>query len=223
MSKKYINESQLKSIIYNQVRKYLTENLYLESDKENDRLSDMETETKKEQELRNSVEDYFKKPEVNNAPYAYKLDNVSPQKGKDTNAMKDARHDFAAKLNHTKNEAGYPYSFTSSEVTHLANMISNSSLNEAISRAVNESFKRLNEGQYDESPITKWVYWCFNFPFPQEWIPQIEWNGAGADHFMNKFKEIYQSVGSKGVMNRFFVELDRSNQQKLIEYVMNNY
>ena len=40
---------------------------------------------------------------------------------------------------------------------------------------------------------------------------------------MNKFKEGYQTAGSKGVMNRFFVELDKVNQQKLIDYVMNNY
>lgn len=238
MAKQYINESQLRNIIAKQVKAYLTEgifgndNLNFEAKKEerkkqnkiDGRLSDINNETKKQQEKRDSVEKFFDNPSVNDAAYAYKLDGITPQKGEDTNAMKDARSNFEKCLHHKKNNAGYPYSFTSDEITHLANLISNSTnLHERINKAVNESVKKLNEGQYDESPITKWVYWCFNFPFPQEWIPQIEWNGAGADHFMNKFKEAYQSAGSKGVMNRFFVELDKVNQQKLIDYVMNNY
>ena len=228
MAKKIINESQLKQIILNEVKKRLFENYFgnegfnYESSEDN-RLSDMNTENKEDEEARDSIESFFKQPGVNCAAYAYKLYSVKPSEGEDTDEMKNARSKFAKCLNHEKNEAGYPYSFTSAELNTLKGMISSNQLNERINRAVNKTFKRLNEGQYDESPITKWVYWCFNFPFPQEWIPQIEWNGAGADHFMNKFKEAYQSAGSKGVMNRFFVELDKTNQQKLIDYVMNNY
>lgn len=89
---------------------------------------------------------------------------------------------------------------------------------------INESINNvLNEGQYDNSPITKWVYWCFNFHNPKSWIGEIKWNGADVNHFMNKFSEAYKVAGSQGAMNRFFVELDRGNQQKLIDYVMNNY
>lgn len=228
MTKKYINESQLKNIISEHVKRYLKEeffgndNFYSESE-EDGRLSDMQSESDEEKETRDSIEAFFKQDGVNTAAYAYNLYNVKAVEGEDTDEMKNARSKFAKCLNHEKNEAGYPYSFTSAELNTLKGMISSNQLNERINRAVNKTFKRLNEGQYDESPITKWVYWCFNFPFPQEWIPQIEWNGAGADHFMNKFKEAYQSAGSKGVMNRFFVELDKVNQQKLIDYVMNNY
>lgn len=228
MIKKYINESQLKNIISEHVKRYLKEeffgndNFYSESE-EDGRLSDMQSESDEEKETRDSIEAFFKQDGVNTAAYAYNLYNVKAVEGEDTDEMKNARSKFAKCLNHEKNEAGYPYSFTSAELNTLKGMISSNQLNERINRAVNKTFKRLNEGQYDESPITKWVYWCFNFPFPQEWIPQIEWNGAGADHFMNKFKEAYQSAGSKGVMNRFFVELDKVNQQKLIDYVMNNY
>ena len=228
MAKQYINESQLKNIIAKQVKTYLAEeffgneNFYSEAE-DDERLSDMNNESEEESELRDSIESFFKQPGVNCAAYAYKLYGVKAAEGEDTDEMKNARSKFMKCLNHEKNEAGYPYSFTSAELNTLKGMISSNQLNERINRAVNKTFKRLNEGQYDESPITKWVYWCFNFPFPQEWIPQIEWNGAGADHFMNKFKEAYQSAGSKGVMNRFFVELDKVNQQKLIEYVMNNY
>ena len=228
MVRKYINENQLRNIIAKQVKKCLYEsfygndNFYSESN-EDGRLSDMESESEEEQETRDSIEAFFKQDGVNSAAYAYSLYNVKAVEGEDTDEMKNARSKFAKCLNHEKNEAGYPYSFTSAELNTLKGMISSNQLNESINHAVNKTFKRLNEGQYDESPITKWVYWCFNFPFPQEWIPQIEWNGAGADHFMNKFKEAYQSAGSKGVMNRFFVELDKVNQQKLIDYVMNNY
>ena len=40
---------------------------------------------------------------------------------------------------------------------------------------------------------------------------------------MKKFSFLYEKYGSNAVMNRFFVELDQENQQKLIDYVMNNY
>ena len=247
MAKQYINENQLKNIIAEQVKGYLAEEFfgndsfefeakkakkekYGKNDdvyKRDERLSDMSNENDEDSELRDSIESFFKQPGVNCAAYAYKLYGVKASEGEDTDEMKNARSKFAKCLNHEKNEAGYPYSFTSAELNTLKGMISSNQLNERINKAINESFKKMkhsiNEGQYDNSPITKWVYWCFNFPFPQEWIPQIEWNGAGADHFMNKFKEAYQSAGSKGVMNRFFVELDKVNQQKLIDYVMNNY
>lgn len=221
-----ITESDLRNIIKKQLMEslYGNETTFQEEKGDNDgRLSDMNVEDDDEQETRDSIETFFKQDGVNTAAYAYQLYHVKAVEGEDTDEMKNARSKFAKCLNHEKNEAGYPYSFTSAELNTLKGMISSNQLNERINRAVNKTFKRLNEGQYDESPITKWVYWCFNFPFPQEWIPQIEWNGAGADHFMNKFKEAYQSAGSKGVMNRFFVELDKVNQQKLIDYVMNNY
>ena len=73
----------------------------------------------------------------------------------------------------------------------------------------------INEGMADDSPITKWVYWCFNFHNPEEWMDIFE--GANPEYFMDKFR------ACKGDMNRFFVELDSTNQQKLIDYVMNNY
>ena len=182
MVRKYINENQLRNIIAKQVKKCLYEsfygndNFYSESN-EDGRLSDMESESEEEQETRDSIEAFFKQDGVNSAAYAYSLYNVKAVEGEDTDEMKNARSKFAKCLNHEKNEAGYPYSFTSAELNTLKGMISSNQLNERINKAVNESFKRLNEGQYDESPITKWVYWCFNFPFPQEWImKRLVWN-----------------------------------------------
>jgi hypothetical protein len=77
---------------------------------------------------------------VNNAPYAYSLYNVKPEKGRDTNDMKNARKKFADNLNHETNENGYPYSFDSNELNKLKNMISGNQLSEAI----NKAFKKVN-------------------------------------------------------------------------------
>lgn len=247
MAKQYINENQLKNIIAEHVKGYLAEEFfgndsfefeakkakrkkYGKNDdvyKRDGRLSDMSNENDEDSELRDSIESFFKQPGVNCAAYAYKLYGVKASEGEDTDEMKNARSKFAKCLNHEKNEAGYPYSFTSAELNTLKGMISSNQLNERINKAINESFKnmrnKLNEGRYDESPITKWVYWCFNYHYPQEWVPQLWGTGAMGDHMMKKFSFLYEKYGSNAVMNRFFVELDQENQQKLIDYVMNNY
>ena len=99
------------------------------------RLSDMNTETDNEAETRDSIENFFKQPGVNNAPYAYELYGVEAKEGQDTNDMKNARKKFADCVNHEKNENGYPYSFSSNELNTLKGMISGNQLNEAINRA----------------------------------------------------------------------------------------
>lgn len=95
---------------------------------EDERLSDMNTETEDEKETRDSIEAFFKQPGVNNAPYAYSLYGVDAKKGQDTNDMKNARHMFADCLNHEKNENGYPYSFSSDQLNHLKGLISGNQL-----------------------------------------------------------------------------------------------
>jgi hypothetical protein len=110
-------------------------------DDEDARLSDMNTETGKESETRSSIESYFKLPGVNNAPYAYKLYGVTPEKGKDTNKMKNARKKFSDNLRHIKNDNGYDYAFSSDELNKLKNMISNTQLSEAIDKAFKKIIK----------------------------------------------------------------------------------
>ena len=105
-----------------------TEEEYDVDNKEDERLSDMNTETDKESETRDSIESFFKQPGVNNAPYAYALYNVDAKEGQDTNDMKNARKKFSDCVNHEKNENGYPYSFSSDELTRLKNMISGNNL-----------------------------------------------------------------------------------------------
>lgn len=82
-------------------------------------------------------------------------------------------------------------------------------------RIIMETVKRtLNESRSNH-PITKWVYWTFNYHNPEEWMDIFV--GAPTEHFIEKWNHC------KGDMNRFFVELDGDNQNRLIEYVINNY
>lgn len=97
-------------------------------DTDDERLSDMNTETSDEKETRDSIEAFFKQPGVNNAPYAYSLYGVDAKDGQDTNEMKNARKKFADCLNHEKNENGYPYSFSSDQLNTLKGMISGNQL-----------------------------------------------------------------------------------------------
>lgn len=139
--KNYLLEQVLKTEIKKMVRESLenfgalsqfeAENNSDRVDKSDDdeRLSDMNTESDEERETRDSIEAFFKQPGVNNAPYAYSLYGVDAKEGQDTNEMKNARKKFADCLNHEKNENGYPYSFDSNELNTLKGMISGNQLN----------------------------------------------------------------------------------------------
>lgn len=135
----YLFEEQLKIEIKKMVRESLEnfdamsqyeseDSEYSEPNEDDERLSDMNTETEDEKETRDSIEAFFKQPGVNNAPYAYELYGVDAKEGQDTNDMKNARKKFADCLNHEKNENGYPYSFSSDQLNHLKGMISSNDL-----------------------------------------------------------------------------------------------
>ena len=137
-------EKQLKAAIKQIVRESLENygafNTYEEDNKEDDgkdgRRADMNSENEKEEKLRSEVESYFKQPGVDCAYYAYRLANVDPKEGSDTNEMKNARSLFMKKLNHEDNESGYPYSFDSSEVNRLHSLISSDQISEAVNKAM---------------------------------------------------------------------------------------
>lgn len=93
-------------------------------------------------------------------------------------------------------------------------------LKQMIAESVNNI---LNESSYNDSPILKWVYWCYNYTFPQYWIPEIWGDGVDGKHLMKKFHAIYERNNGCHAMEDFMIELDSSNQQKLIDYVMNNF
>lgn len=141
--KKNINETIIKKMVAKTLKEYLNESIFgdeyytfEDSDTEDGRLSDMNSETKEDSETRDSIESFFKQDGVDCADYAYKLYNVKSVVGKDTNDMKNARSKFSKRLNHRKNSEGYPYSFTSSELNRLKGMISANQLNEAINKAL---------------------------------------------------------------------------------------
>lgn len=93
--------------------------------------ADFNNETENEEERRAQVEKFFGQDGVDIAPYAYKLYSVEKREGEDSNDMKNARSKFMKCLNHEPNEAGYPYSFDSSEINSLQSMISSNQLNES--------------------------------------------------------------------------------------------
>jgi hypothetical protein len=146
---KALNEAMLKSYIKKLVKESVEtmgdfSQYEAKGDKEDGRLSDMNTETNAESETRDSIENFFKQPGVNNAPYAYELYGVEAKEGQDTNDMKNARKKFADCVNHEKNQNGYPYSFNSSELNRLKGMISGNELSEAVNNAIKKVLSENN-------------------------------------------------------------------------------
>ena len=153
-----VRTSIQEAIIKEQIKQFVRESLenlggysqYESSDEEDGRLSDMNTETDNEAETRDSIENFFKQPGVNNAPYAYKLYGVEAKEGQDTNDMKNARKKFADCVNHEKNENGYPYSFDSDELNTLKGMISGNQLDEAINKAFKDVLNEWHDPYFEE-------------------------------------------------------------------------
>lgn len=70
--------------------------------------------------------------------------------------------------------------------------------------------------------INKWVFFCMNYPY--NFIEEV-WKGEQwlVNHLKAKFNAIYEDYGSRAVMNTFYCELDGSNKQKLMAWVMDNF
>lgn len=71
-----------------------------------------------------------------------------------------------------------------------------------------------------------WVYFGYNYPAPYEFIHYIVDHTDGYydyQHLINKFDDLYDLYGSDAVMNRFFVEISKSLQEKLVEYAIRVY
>ncbi len=65
--------------------------------------------------------------------------------------------------------------------------------------------------------VRKWVYWCYNYEEPAKFVKAIWGDSHLADHILEKF------YSYKNDMNRLYVELDRENRTKLVDYVLKNY
>lgn len=154
---KVLEEKMLKNKIKQIVRESLESmgkfNAFEDKDDNIDgREADINNESPSEKRRRSEVENFFKKKGqsksksgINNAYFAYKLSGVEPKKGKDTNAMKNARSQFEKKLNHEKNDAGYEASFSSEEINNLQSYISSTKLSEAVSNAIKKVLRDVNQ------------------------------------------------------------------------------
>lgn len=84
-------------------------------------------------------------------------------------------------------------------------------------------------GDYDEPSrpsggdiIEKWNYWCANYHYDfieRAWAHDKHM----AKHLRNKFDDYYDTVGSYGVMLKFYLNLDSRNRAILEDYVINNF
>lgn len=78
--------------------------------------------------------------------------------------------------------------------------------------------KLLNIGSDDYNDIiTHWNMFCLNYP--HNFVKEV----FNTEHFAQKFDMAYQKAGSTGAVNRFFVELSEDNQEKLANWVYENY
>jgi len=80
----------------------------------------------------------------------------------------------------------------------------------------------INEGSSLGTPINKYVYFAYNYPsdfIEQAWAD----NPNLMEHIKSKFRGYYDKYGAEGVMNRFYVELDDSNQRILEDWILANY
>lgn len=106
------------------------------------------------------------------------------------------------------------------------NDIDGMKINESkLRKIINESIQQvLKETKYS-NPVTKWIYWCFNYHRPEEFIEAMVGSKDNHlyQHFLNKFNHLCKIYGSDAAMNRFFVELDEEWRQKLLEYVEKSY
>lgn len=71
--------------------------------------------------------------------------------------------------------------------------------------------------------INQWVMFSFNYPHSSELDFMDAWSGSMKEHLGEKFSWYYDMVGSTGVMNYFYVNLDGGNQRLLSEWVLKNY
>ena len=91
-----------------------------------------------------------------------------------------------------------------------------------LNNIVHKSVKKVLKESQSGSPIKVWNYFSANYPYnfiEEAWAD----NPSMAQHLKGKFMAYYDAVGTYGVMNKFYLNLDGNNQQILEDYVMNVY
>ena len=62
----------------------------------------------------------------------------------------------------------------------------------------------------------------FGFNYPSGFIAEI-WEGSMANHMQAKFSAIYHKHGSNAVMFVLYTELSQDHQNRLVQYIIDNY
>ena len=73
--------------------------------------------------------------------------------------------------------------------------------------------------------LRKAIYWCFNFHTPTTWIAYISGGDDKVmyDHFIQKWLKLCMTYSAAEAFLRFYTELSKDYQDKLEEYIENNY
>lgn len=69
--------------------------------------------------------------------------------------------------------------------------------------------------------ITHFVYFCMNYP--QKFFEAWNNDQHTKNHLIEKFTNLYDKYGSSAVMIRFFLELDKENQETLMYWIKEHY
>ena len=84
--------------------------------------------------------------------------------------------------------------------------------------------------------INKWIYYCLNYNVVA--VEVADYAGERTEylpdcfnafpkylrgHLAGKWNAYYEDYGSYAVMTKFYAELDGTNRQLLMEWVLNNY
>ena len=63
----------------------------------------------------------------------------------------------------------------------------------------------------------------FGFNYNHNFIEEAFKGKHTVNHLKSKFINLYEKVGSKAVFNCFYCELDKENQEILLNYILLNY
>ncbi len=76
-----------------------------------------------------------------------------------------------------------------------------------------------NELKNKHQVICKWIRFCLNYPY--NFIEQC-WDGnpSLACHLEKKFQQLYDDYGPYAVITKFYSELSKDNQEKLMTWVI---
>ena len=62
----------------------------------------------------------------------------------------------------------------------------------------------------------------FGFNYPHGFI-NLVWEGNIANHLQSKFNGFYNVYGSRAVFHMFYTNLDKGNQDQLVNWILANF